>query len=58
MQGHNLTVREIKDRLNEVFLLHSSLSRRDKLDSDVKTVTQITSEIESVESKLKDLNSQ
>ena len=36
MQGHNLTVREIKDRLNEVFLLHSSLSRRDKLDSDVK----------------------
>ena len=36
MQGHNLTVREIKDRLNEVFLLHSSLSGRDKVDSAVK----------------------
>ena len=36
MKGHNLTVREIKDRLNEVFLLHSSLSRRDKTEPDVK----------------------
>lgn len=29
MQGENLSVREIKDRLNETFLLYSSLSKRD-----------------------------
>lgn len=30
MQGENLSVREIKDRLNETFLLYTSLSKRDK----------------------------
>ncbi|MBP5602358.1 MAG: hypothetical protein J6X78_06490 [Treponema sp.] len=36
MQGHALTVREIKDRLNEVFLLYDSLSQRDNYEADIQ----------------------
>ena len=36
MQGHALTIREIKDRLNEVFLLFDSLSQRDNSEPDIQ----------------------
>ena len=36
MQGRQLTIREIKDRLNEVFLLYQSLSSRTEDTLDVK----------------------